>query len=198
MPEQRVAPGAALGLSSDLAAGAGTFVWGDQIHASVAGECTVDRGQISISSRAGKQAVLPQVGDTVLCRVTRLAPRSAAMDILCVGGAAMAEPCPGLLRREDVRSYELEGVEMYRVCRPGDLVQARVLALGDSRAYVTTAADALGVVFATSAEGEPLTPLAWDTMVCVKSGLREPRKVALLSREQQPPSADPAEPPRTG
>ena len=180
-----VAPGAALGLAADLVAGDGAYVWGEQVHSALAGVCAVERATATVSSSGGKRmAVLPQVGDTVLCRVTRIAPRSATVDILCVGGAAMAEPCAGMLRREDVRGYEVEGVEMYSTCRPGDLLQARVLALGDSRAFVSTAADALGVVFATSAEGEPLTALAWDTMVCMKTGVKEQRKVALLAREE--------------
>lgn len=46
---------------------------------------------------------------------------------------------------------------MYDCFRPGDVVRAKVLSLGDARSYyLTTADNALGVVHAKSLAGEAL------------------------------------------
>ncbi len=51
-------------------------------------------------------------------------------------------------------------VEMYSCFRPGDLVRAEVISLGDSRSYyLSTAKNDLGVVYAKSLNGELCTTL---------------------------------------
>lgn len=182
-------PGMALASCGEALAGEGTHVWAGVLHASLAGLAHVDSRTapptVSIASAfasaaASSAAPLPAVGDVVTCRVLRLNPRIASLEILCVGGLPLREPCTGLLRREDVREFEKEQVEMYSSCRPGDVVQARVISLGDSRAYyVTTAADELGVVFAQSAEeGATMVPVSFNEMMCPVTHTREARKVA--------------------
>ena len=48
-------------------------------------------------------------------------------------------------------------VEIYSSFRPGDLVRAQVVSLGDSRSYfLSTARNDCGVVYAKSTSGEPL------------------------------------------
>lgn len=48
----------------------------------------------------------------------------------------------------------LRQVELHSCFRPGDLVRAEVIALGDARSYyLSTAKNDLGVVFARSANG---------------------------------------------
>ena len=205
-----VVPGQALGLARDLAAGEGAHVWGDTVRASIAGVCTVDAATATVASSSRKRSAarLPQVGDAVLCKVMRLEKRAAAVSIMCGG-----KEIPGILRREDLRvqgaaavagSAEVGG-EMRRACRPGDLLQARVLAVGDSRGmYVTIGARELGVscpparapalarrrcaltparvhvqVVHAAIDGVTLSPLSPDWMVCPVSHAREPRKVAM-------------------
>ena len=82
--------------------------------------------------------------------------------------------------------------------RPGDVVRARVLSLGDARSfYLTTAADDLGVVFARSeSSGLPLVAIAdpeggvgsqqqQQQMRCPVTGAIEKRKVAIAQQQQQ-------------
>jgi len=183
----RAWPGQVLARVGEAVGGEGTYTWGSQLHAAVAGAVVVDTHStprvVSVrSAGAGTSAAvqLPAVGDIVTCRVARLNPRIASLDILCVSGLPLREPCTGLLRKDDVRSFEKDKVEMYASCRPGDIVQARVISLGDSRAYyVTTASDELGVVFAQSSEeNATMVPVSHDEMMCPVSLAREPRKVA--------------------
>ena len=86
------------------------------------------------------------------------------MHILCVRESVLKDPFRAQLRKEDVRATEKDKVEMYRCFRPGDVVLARVLSLGEaSTGYiVTTAENELGVVLAYSeTTGAKVTILAF-------------------------------------
>lgn len=89
---------------------------------------------------------------------------------------------------------QVDRVEVYKCFRPGDIVRARVISLGDSRQYyLSTAENELGVLYA-KASGEGGTGLSvlgagavgggvmvavdWETMMDPATGAKEPRKVA--------------------
>ena len=71
---------------------------------------------------------------------------------------------------------------MYKCYRPGDLILARVISIGDAASYfLSTAENELGVVFAQSSEGEAsMIPVSWCEMKCPLSNTREYRKVAKV------------------
>ena len=175
-----LAPGEALpSTASSSSSGEGTYVWTDgSLRASVAGRLGADKCSVAQPpSRKRWAANLPAVGDLVTCRVSRINPRQAALEILIVGNAALREPCSGLLRREDIGGRE---PVVYLSFRPGDIVRARVLSLGDSRSYyLSTAADpTLGVVLCRSSEGAVMRAVSHCEVECPVSGVRERRKVA--------------------
>ena len=59
-------------------------------------------------------------------------------------------------------------VEIYSSFRPGDLVRAQVVSLGDSRSYfLSTARNDCGVVYAKSTSGEPTKFLDVSCIVCL-------------------------------
>lgn len=65
-------------------------------------------------------------------------------------------------------------MELYSCFRPGDLVRAQVIALGDSRSYyLSTAKNDLGVVYAKSASGAAHAPKShWAVLMNLsKAGL---------------------------
>ena len=169
--------------AAEVAAGDGCHVWGEHVHASVVGRATLEAvGGVPtacvVRDRLDAPAV-PAVGDVVVGRVTRVNPRMAHVDILVVRGGALREASTGLIRREDVRDYEADRVEIYRSFRPGDVVRARVLSLGDARAYyLTTAAIELGVIFAQSAAGHTMAAVSWEELECPVTKERAFRKVA--------------------
>ena len=68
---------------------------------------------------------------------------------------------------------------LYECFRPGDVVTAKVISLGDAQSYyLSTAEDTLGVVYAESEGGKELVPASWTEMVCAETGVKELRKVA--------------------
>lgn len=74
-----------------------------------------------------QREVLPQVGNTVLCRVTRITPRQAVVAILVCGETVLGAEWQGVIRVQDVRATEKDRVKVYESFRPGDIVRASVV-----------------------------------------------------------------------
>ncbi|KAJ7532577.1 hypothetical protein O6H91_13G010600 [Diphasiastrum complanatum] len=84
-------------------------------------------------------------------------------------------------RQQDVRATEIDKVDMHASFRPGDIIRAEVLSLGDARAYyLSTAKNELGVVSAMSVAGATMVPISWQEMQCPLTNQTEPRKVAKV------------------
>lgn len=99
---------------------------------------------------------------------------------MCVGPVALDQDFRGVIRQQDVRSTEIDRVVMYDCFRPGDIVRAEVLSLGDARSYfLSTARNELGVVQARSlAAGAVMAPVSWTEVQCPQTKAVEKRKVA--------------------
>lgn len=157
-------------------------------------------------------SVLPNVGDIVLARVTRLTLKQAHVEILVVenqGSIAadsglgthgsndatvnssnaaasstnttgdIGEGFGGIIRTQDVRATERDKVKILSSFRPGDIIRASVISLGDgTNYYLSTAANELGVVFARSSTGQHMYPIDWQHMKCSTTGEVEERKCA--------------------
>ncbi|CAI5980020.1 unnamed protein product [Closterium sp. NIES-64] len=155
-PDVKV-PGDRLGLASELAVGPGTYARGPFVYASTTGAMAVTPGEplptVSVR-RAGAQTAIPSVGATVIAKVARVTPRAAMADIVCVGAHAVTDKFSGIVRQQDVRATEIDKVDLLASYRPGDLIRAQVLSLGDSRAYfLSTAKNDLGVILAKGVAG---------------------------------------------
>ncbi|XP_046995167.1 exosome complex component CSL4 isoform X2 [Schistocerca americana] len=104
--------------------------------------------------------------------------------IKCIGDTVLSRPYRGILRKEDVRATEKDGVEMYKCFRPGDIILARVLPMTDIHSYqLSTAENELGVVIAHSEAGIEMVPISWTQMQCPKTFVKEWRKVAKVVPE---------------
>lgn len=137
-----------------------------------------------VSAVGERLLVVPEVNSVVTCKVASVNPRMAKVAIVCVDQIPVKEHFRGIIRVQDVRATEKDKVEIYKSFRPGDIVQARVISLGDSRSYfLSTAENELGVVAATSAAGHALIPISWSEMQCQGSGIVEQRKVAKVDAD---------------
>lgn len=172
---------------------------------------------------------LPQEGDVVLVRVTRLTQKQANCEILSVeghgnilndlglgsngelahkslpmGGGSqslsshtqvassqstqanaisvdLGETFKGVIRSQDIKSTNRDKTKVIESFRPGDVVRAVVISLGDgSNYYLSTARNDLGVIFAKSegGEGDLMYAIDWETMMSSKTGAVEKRKCA--------------------
>ncbi|KAL2170931.1 hypothetical protein VTG60DRAFT_4193 [Thermothelomyces hinnuleus] len=126
-----------------------------------------------------KREVLPEVGNVVLCRVLRITPRQAVVAILVCGDTVLDAEWQGLIRVQDVRATEKDRVKIYESFRPGDIVRAEVISLGDqTNYYLSTAKNELGVVLAVSEAGNTMQPVSWKEFRDPETGAIELRKVA--------------------
>ncbi len=132
---------------------------------------------------AGRTAV-PSIGDTIIGTVNKLTPRYVGVDICVANRTHLGEPFKGTLRCQDIWPPEQRDApsQINLAMRPGDLIRARIIGLGDASAgfLLSTALDErLGVIFAHClGSGEALVPISWNQMVCPRTGIREYRKPA--------------------
>ncbi|KAI9740157.1 MAG: exosome 3'-_5 exonuclease subunit ski4 (Csl4) [Cirrosporium novae-zelandiae] len=123
--------------------------------------------------------ILPTVGISVYCTITRLGHNYATCAIQVVDNVALSSTYPALIRREDVRSTQIDTVVLSECFRVGDIVRAKVISLGDqSNYYLSTAGNELGVVMARSEGGKMMYPVSWKEMREEGGGKMEVRKVA--------------------
>lgn len=155
-------------------------------------------GDVDISSDTNSNALiiypvstrssLPKPGQTVYLRVTKTTPRFAGADIigLCLDSDKKMIPLPvrfkATIRQQDIYSVdERDTASVYDCFRPMDIVRGRVIGIGDASTGIlvsTGASGELGVVLGKSKWGGELLPVAWNEMMCGKTGLTEKRKVA--------------------
>ena len=132
-----------------------------------------------------EDSLVPGQQDVVTVKIVSVNPRFAKCHILCVGDVVLSESYRGQIRKEDVRATEKDRVEMYKCFRPGDIVLARVISLGDAGGgyLLTTAENSLGGVIARSEAGALMVPVSWTEMQCTASYSVEERKVAKVIPE---------------
>ncbi|KAL5015837.1 hypothetical protein ScPMuIL_005426 [Solemya velum] len=179
-------PGQRLGrLDDNTTSGNGTYERNGFIYSSLAGYLEskdIDDGKKLVEVRTDtKKNIVPSVDAIVTARITNVTPRFCKCIMLSVGKTPLNEPFRGMLRKEDVRATEKDKVEMYKCFRPGDIIVARVLSLGDAHSYLlSTTENELGVVMAVSEAGATMVPISWCKMKCPKTMSEEPRKVAKV------------------
>jgi len=179
-----VVPGTGLAETTSAVAGQGTYVRNSVIYASVVGMKRVSQqgNKTVIEVVPDKPATpLPQIGDVVTAKVTKISIKMAHVSILAIGLVVLKEPMVGIVRSRDVRAFEIDTVEMYKSFRPGDVIRAEVISLGDSKSYyLSTAKNELGVILAQSASGHTMVPISWQQMQCPVTKIKEYRKVAKV------------------
>uniref|UniRef100_A0A674J993 Exosome component 1 n=2 Tax=Terrapene triunguis TaxID=2587831 RepID=A0A674J993_9SAUR len=135
--------------------------------------------------RDAESQLLPDVGAIVTCKVCSINSRFAKVHILYIGSTPLKSAFRGTIRREDIRATEKDKVEVYKSFRPGDIVLAKVISLGDmqSNYLLSTAENELGVVVAHSEAGAQMVPISWCEMQCPRTHAKELRKVARVQPE---------------
>ncbi|CAO3672905.1 unnamed protein product [Umbelopsis ramanniana] len=179
-----VTPGQRLGYAQDFTAGSGTYERDGLLYASVVGvkkvlkDAANNLETITIV-REKEQSAVPSVGSIITGKITKVNPRFASVSINVVDSTPCREDFQGVIRVQDVRATERDKVKIYNSFRPGDIVRAQVISLGDARSYyLSTAQNELGVIFAKSVAGETMIPVSWQEMQCPKTKVIEYRKCA--------------------
>ncbi|XP_043238511.1 exosome complex component CSL4-like isoform X1 [Amphibalanus amphitrite] len=184
-----VVPGDCLCAADDKhVAGKGTIERSGYIYSCLVGRVYTQQQQDKtelVEVRTGQeQNIVPTAGSVVTAKVTYVNPRFLRCEILCIGETVLKHKFRGMLKKEDVRATERDKVKMYECFRPGDVILAKVVSLGDALSYVlSTAENELGVALAHSEAGALMVPLSWAEMRCPLTQARELRKVAKIPPE---------------
>jgi len=95
-----------------------------------------------------KKCTVPQVHDIVIGKVIRSKRKEVHIALLMANDIPLISPLLAELRSVDIQEKNVDSVVASDVCKPGDLIKARVVALGRSGFYaqVSTAEEGLGVV----------------------------------------------------
>ncbi|KFM58253.1 Exosome complex component CSL4, partial [Stegodyphus mimosarum] len=163
--------------------GDGTYCVGEYIFSSLTGfvDYKDDKNNRIVEVKGFERSLVPVVGSVITAKVTAIRRRFAKCAIYCIEDTVLKEPFRGIIRKEDVRLKDKDRVEMYKCYRPGDVILAKVTSMGTMHSYnLTTAEEELGVVLATSEAGAEMVPTSWYEMMCTKTFLKEPRKVAKV------------------
>ncbi|KAG9391710.1 Exosome complex component CSL4 [Carpediemonas membranifera] len=130
--------------SSEKTIGDNVFEMDGLAFSSVVGEFKEDSSEIGVQ---GHTVAVPAVKSTVIGRVVRISKLSAFIILLFSDGQRLTTPFRGILRSIDVRDYKVDDVSIEQFFRPGDIVKATVLGLGDGRSLLlTTAGPGLGLI----------------------------------------------------
>lgn len=189
----QVIPGDEIGNSTELSAGDGVYILNDRIYSSLHGKVVIksegeSRRRVHVISPMKSVEVI-DIGDEVICQVTRILLNQINVDILVLGDKELKQSTKGIVRREDSRLSEIDKVIMSDLFRPGDLIRASVISLGDAKQYyLSTAAVHLGVIVARNEKsGGFMLPISFK--VCIRPTYYELFCFILVIKEMQDPTS---------
>jgi exosome complex component CSL4 len=173
-----VLPGERLGVIEEFTPNAGTYVKDGVIYSKVVGRALLDllNKRVSVYPLAHGVRV-PKIGSIVLGQVSNVQNDSAAVRIFKVGNNALSGFFTGILHVSDVQLRYVES--MYDVCKPGDIMRAKVISDKNRVYHLSIKERNLGVIYAFCSQCGFMLELWRHAMRCAKCGKIEKRKTAL-------------------
>ncbi len=152
MERSEAFPGDAIGSAQLFSSGNGTYIHNGQIYASLAGSIvqneSAQRPELRVIPRKHQASeYVVRIGDTVLCKVSKVNYNQAFVDILLVGELRLPFLIKAVIRREDIRDKEIDKVVVHEFFKSHDIVRAVIISLGDNKTYfLSIARPGLGVI----------------------------------------------------
>ena len=182
-PEQKssgnlVIPGERLGVIEEFIPDSGTYVKDGIIYSKIVGRALMDllNKRVSVYPLV-HGATIPKVSTTVMGQVGNAQSDNVLVRIFRVGPKKISGVFTGILHISDVQDRYVDS--MNEVCRPGDIIRAKVISEKNQVYHLTTVDKDLGVVYGfCSLCGNLLEPQRHE-MRCIKCGNVEMRKTAL-------------------
>ena len=175
---QFVVPGERLGVIEEFTPDNGTYVKDGIIYSKVIGRALLDLSNKRVSVHPlAHGARVPKVGNVVLGQVSNVQSDNAGVRISQIDGELLSGFFSGILHVSDVQLSYVES--MFDVCKPGDLIRAKVISEKNQVSHLSTKDKSLGVVYAFCSQCGSALELKRQTMVCPRCGKTETRKTAL-------------------
>jgi exosome complex component CSL4 len=175
---QIVLPGERLGVIEEFIPDSGTYVKDGIIYSKIVGRALMDllNRRVSVYPLING-AIVPKVSGTVVGQVGHAQSDNVLVRIFKIGSKKLSGVFTGILHISDVQERYVES--MNDVCKPGDIIRAKVISEKNHIYHLSTNDKGLGVVYAfCSLCGNLLEPKRYE-MRCPKCGYVEKRKTAV-------------------
>lgn len=175
---QFVLPGESLGVIEEFIPDVGTYVKDGVIYSKVVGRALLDllNKRVSVYLLV-HEARVPKVGSIVLGQVSNVQTQNAALRIFKIGNKNLSGVFTGLLHVSDVQLRYVDS--MFEVCKPGDILRAKVISEKNRVYHLSIKDKSLGVVYAFCSQcGYTLEPRG-HSLQCSRCGKVEKRKTAI-------------------
>jgi len=175
---QFVLPGERLGVIEEFIPNSGTYVKSGVIYSKIVGRALLDflNKRVSVYPLV-HGAKIPRVGSIVLGQVSSVQSENAAVRIFKIGNKLLSGFFTGILHISDVQLRYVES--MYDVCKPGDILRAKVISEKNRTYHLSTKDKNLGVVYAFCSQCGYMLASKKQNMYCPRCGKIEKRKITI-------------------
>ncbi len=181
-PEQKssghlVVPGERLGVIEEFIPDSGTYVKDGVIYSKIVGRELLDllNKRVSVYPLT-EGAVVPKVGTVIIGQIGNAQSDNVLVKIYKIGKKKLSGEFGGILHISDVSDRYVDS--MNDVCKPGDIVRAKVISEKNRVFHLSTNDKNLGMLYAFCSRcGTLLEPQRFE-LRCPKCGNIERRKMA--------------------
>jgi exosome complex component CSL4 len=180
-PEEKsghlVMPGERLGVIEEFIPDAGTYVKDGVIYSKIIGRSLVDLQNRRVSVYpVSEGAVVPKLGSIVIGQIGNAQSDNVLVRIFKVGKKEISGTFGGILHVSDVSDRYVD--QMSDVCKPGDIVRAKVISEKNKVFHLSTNDKNLGILYAFCSRDSALLEQDRYDLKCPKCGNIEQRKIA--------------------
>lgn len=175
---QFVVPGERLGVIEEFIPDTGTYVNEGIIYSRIVGRALLDLANKRVSVfPVIHGAKVPKVGNIVVGQVSNVQNDNAGVRIFKMGNEMLSGVFTGILHISDVQLRYVES--MFNICKPSDIIRAKVISEKNRVYHLSTKDKNLGVVYAFCSQCGYTLEQRRGTMHCPRCGKIEKRKIAL-------------------
>ena len=180
-PEQKtgrlVVPGESLGVIEEFIPDSGTYVKDGVIYSKVVGRALIDllNRRVSVYPLVSGELV-PKVSSTVVGQIGNAQSDNVLVRIFKIENKKLSGEFSGILHVSDVSDRYIDLIS--DVCKPGDIVRAKVISGKNRIFHLTTNDKNLGIIYAFCSRCGNLLELQRYDLHCPKCGNTEKRKIA--------------------
>jgi len=170
-----VVPGERLGVIEEFIPDAGTYVKDGVIYSKVVGRILLDLTHRRVSvHQLAHGATVPVTGSTVMGQVSNAQSETAGVRIFKIDDQEVNGVFTGILHVSDVQLRYVDS--MFDICKPGDIIRAKVISEKNRTYHLSTKDKNLGVVYAFCSNCGNMLQSKRQGMLCSRCGRVESRK----------------------
>jgi len=180
-PDQKtgrlVVPGERLGVIEEFIPDSGTYVKDGVIYSKVVGRALIDllNRRVSVYPLVSGE-LIPKVSSTVVGQIGNAQSDNVLVKIFKIENKKLSGEFSGILHVSDVSDRYIDLIS--DVCKPGDIVRAKVISGKNRVFHLTTNDKNLGIIYAFCSRCGNLLELQKYDLHCPKCGNIEKRKIA--------------------